>query len=57
MTSGPPKFGPKSLDKMARVDRLIRLGQRVTDACKTVGMTVKYYRKLKNISKEPLALP
>lgn len=40
-------LSPKTLDKIARVDRLIRLGQRVTDACKTVGMTVKYYRKIK----------
>ncbi len=53
VTSGPPKFGPKSLDKMARVDRLIRLGLRVTDACKTVGMTVRYYRKLKSLYRAP----
>ncbi len=57
MTSGPPKFGPKPLEKVARVDRLLRMDQPIGQACKTVGITVQYYQKVKSLtSPEPLPI-
>jgi hypothetical protein len=41
-------LSPKTMDKIARVDRLVRMEQPLYLACKTVGITVEYYRKVKN---------
>lgn len=42
------ELGPKTLDKVARVDRLIRLEQPLHIACNIVGISRGWYLKIKN---------